>query len=113
MMSENQQLARLKRVKETISLFLENKGKISDEQLAHLLTIAGVTTSSSSVGRDLTGSIAKDLLDSETYDYILKSRAENQLKGKQKGGQNYALNNTFKKNFIGEFEGSTRNGRRI
>jgi len=105
--------SKIQRVKKTIAIFLENNGAISDEQLAHLLTVAGVETSSSTVGRDLTGDMAKEILSEDEYNNIVLLRAQNLLKGKQKGGQNYALNNTFQKDEHGKFTGSTRNGRQI
>ena len=49
----------------------------------------------------------------DEYNNIVLLRAQNLLKGKQKGGQNYALNNTFQKDEHGKFTGSTRNGRQI
>lgn len=104
-------ISKYKRVKQTIQVFLEHDGLISDSDLADVLKTKGVETSSSTVGRDLTGDIAKTLLSSEDYENIINLRAQNQLRGKQKGGQNYAFNNTFQKDENGKFTGSTRKGR--
>lgn len=106
-------IRKYKRVKQTIQLFLEHGGLISDLELATILKAAGVDTSSSTVGRDLTGDMAKEILSEDEYNNIVLLRAQNLLKGKQKGGQNYALNNTFQKDEHGKFTGSTRNGRQI
>lgn len=43
-----------KRILITLKLFYENKGRINDEQLARLVSMEGIVTSSSTVGRDLT-----------------------------------------------------------
>ena len=104
-------IRKYKRVKQTIKLFLEHGGLISDIELANILKAEGIDTSSSTVGRDLTGDMAKEILTEEQYNNIVLLRASNLLKGKQKGGQNYALNNTYQKDEHGKFTGSKRNGR--
>ena len=91
-----------------IKIFLENDGKISDEQLANLLAIANIESSSSTVGRDLTGKVAKTILTEEEYNQIILLRKQNLLAGKQKGGQNYALNNNFTKDENNKFTGSVK-----
>lgn len=112
MLSDNQKKEIINRVKETIKLYLENKGEISDEQLANLLTLSKIKTSSSTVGRDLTGNIAKELLDEEVFQNIQNLRAKNKIRGNQKGGTNYSLNNNYTKDDTGKFTGSIR-GRRV
>lgn len=107
----NRDIQRLERVKKTIEIFLENEGRISDEDLASILILSKIETSSSTVGRDLTGEIAKSLLSEEEYNYIHNLRTANKLRGKQKGGINFSLNNTFLKDENGKFTGSKRNGR--
>ena len=111
MMSNSQEALRLQRVKATIKLFLENNGQISDESLANILILSGIVTSSSTVGRDLTGNIAKSILTEDEYNQICKLRAENKLKGNQKGGIISNLKNNFQKDENGKFAGSIRNGR--
>ena len=112
MLSDAQQKEIINRVKETVKLYLENRGEITDEQLAHLLTLSKIKTSSSTVGRDLTGDVAKKLLDKEVFENIQKLRTESKLKGNQKGGTNFSLNNNYLKDENGKFVGSVR-GRHV
>ena len=104
-------IERLERVKKTIEIFLENNGRISDEDLANILSLSKIQTSSSTVGRDLTGNIAKDILSEEEFNYIKNLRAENKLRGKQKGGLHSNINNNYLKDENGKFAGCRRNGR--
>ena len=107
----NKDIQRLERVKKTIETFLVNDGKISDEDLANVLILSNIETSSSTVGRDLTGKLAKDILSEEEYNYIQNLRAANKLRGNQKGGINSSINNNYLKNENGKFTGCKRNGR--
>jgi len=107
----NKDIVRLERVKKTIEVFLENEGKISDEDLANILILSKIETSSSTVGRDLTGKIAKDILSEEEYNYIQNLRVANKVRGNQKGGLNSSINNTYLKDENGKFTGCKRNGR--
>ncbi len=106
MISENQKEKIYKRVAMTIELFMENDGEISDEALAQLLAFQNIKSSSSTVGRDLTSDYAVDLIGKEKVAKIKQMREKNKLKGNQKGGLNYALNNDFEKNETGQFKGS-------
>lgn len=112
MLSKSQEKEIIKRIKETVKLYLENRGEISDEQLAHLLTLSNIKTSSSTVGRDLTGNIAKELLGEEVFKNIQDLRAKNKIRGNQKGGTNFSLNNNYTKDDTGKFNGSIR-GRHV
>lgn len=104
MLSDTQELEIYKRVKETIELFLEND-EISDEALAHLLALKGIKTSSSTVGRDLTGKYARELLEDDEFKKIQEKRANNKQKGAQKGGIKSSSINDIEKNEDGKFEG--------
>ena len=112
MLSKNQEKEIINRVKETVKLYLENKGEISDEQLASLLSLSNIKTSSSTVGRDLTGNIAKELLGEEVFENIQDLRTKNKIRGNQKGGANFSLNNNYTKDDTGKFTGSIR-GRHV
>ena len=101
-------ISKYKRVKQTIVEYLKRGGLISDIELAAVLKSNGVDTSSSTVGRDLVGSIAKTIISEQEYEQILLLRRQNLLNGKQKGGQNYALNNVFLKDENGKFMGSSK-----
>lgn len=95
----------LQRVKKTIEIYLLNEGKISDNELANILILDGVKTSSSTVGRDLTGEVAKKILPQEQFDYIQKLRYENKIRGNQKGGLSSNLQNNYIKDEKGCFQG--------
>jgi len=110
-LSKEQERQILNRVKETIKIFLANEGKISDEDLANILILSKIETSSSTVGRDLKGKVAKDILSEEEYKHIQNLRAANKLRGNQKGGINSSISNNYIKEENGKFTGCKRNGR--
>ena len=62
-----------KRILITLKLFYENKGRINDEQLARLVSMEGIVTSSSTVGRDLTSNRLKKLIPENEYEEIQKT----------------------------------------
>lgn len=109
----------IKRVTKTLELFIENKGEISDEQLARLLSLEGIKTSSSTVGRDLTINLkklfednytSKPLLEKESniIKYVAQKRNENKYKGQINGGVKSAFNNDILKDEYGKFRGSVK-----
>ena len=97
-----------KRILLTLKLFYENNGDINDEQLARLVSMAEVPTSSSTVGRDLTSNRLKQLISQEEYDEIQNLRRKNKEKGQILGGRNYAFYNDYTKNEKGKFTGSKK-----
>lgn len=109
MKSEQQQIEIINRVKLTIELFLEND-TISDAALSRLLIFRGIKTSSSTVGRDLSGPIAKALLGDLKYKELMLKRYKNKIIGKQKGGINSIKNNDFLKDEKGKFNGCKKIG---
>lgn len=74
MINEEQKLKIKERILVTLKIFYENEGKISDEALARLVSIAGIETSSSTVGRDLTSNKIKNYISEEEYNNIQKMR---------------------------------------
>lgn len=113
----------IKRITKTLELFIENKGEISDEQLASLLSLEGIKTSSSTVGRDLTinlrkmfinNSISNELSEKELekklniINFVAQKRTENKNKGQVKGGVNSVFNNDILKDENGKFRGSVK-----
>ena len=96
------------RILETVKLFFENEGKISDNDLARLLSLNDIQTSSSTVGRDLTNKRTMELIGEEQYKLILKLREENKVRGTIKGGKNSVVNNDILKDENGQFMGSRR-----
>ena len=57
--SEKNKTDKAKRIMRTLELFVDNNGDISDENLARLLSLENIVTSSSTVGRDLTINLKK------------------------------------------------------
>lgn len=99
---------KIRRIEETMKIFLANNGNISDEQIAQLLAISNITSSSSTVGRDLTINIKKlfyqlnnfeDLTNEqiETINFINEKRKENLKLAKIKGGKVSSFNNDYQK----------------
>lgn len=110
---------RVKRITKTIKLFFDNDGKISDEQLAQILILEGIKSSSSTVGRDLTINIKKlfyQLNESENLtdeqkiiiDFIKSKRLENLQNAKIKGGNNSSINNNYLRDNNNKFQGSKK-----
>lgn len=89
----------------TLKLFYENEGKISDESLARLVSMLGINTSSSTVGRDLTGKRIKDYISQEEYEEIQKMRKQNKIDGTIKGGKKSSTINIICKDENGHFNG--------
>lgn len=96
------------RILETVKLFFENEGKISDNDLARILTLNEIKTSSSTVGRDLTNKRTMELIGEEQFELILKLREENKRIGNIKGGKNSVANNDILKDENGQFTGSKK-----
>ena len=57
--SEKNKTDKAKRIMRTLELFVDNNGDISDENLARILSLENIVTSSSTVGRDLTINLKK------------------------------------------------------
>ena len=108
MLSEKQMEKIEKRILATVKLFFANEGKISDEELARIVSISGEETSSSTVGRDLTSDKTKELIGEKDFNLILSMRAQNKLDGKQKGGIISSNKNNITKNENGKFTGCER-----
>lgn len=108
MINEEQNLKVKERILVTLKIFYENEGKISDEALARLVSIAGIETSSSTVGRDLTGEKIKNYISEEEYNNIQNLRKENKLLGTIKGGKKSAAINIICKDENGHFTGSKK-----
>lgn len=108
MKSKEQQRSIDERILETVKLFFENEGKISDNDLARLLAVDNIHTSSSTVGRDLTNKRTMELIGEEQYKLILKLREKNKKMGNIKGGKNSVANNDILKDENGHFIGSRR-----
>lgn len=89
----------------TLKLFYENEGKISDESLARLVSMLGINTSSSTVGRDLTGDKIKKYISIEEYEVIQKMRNQNKINGTIKGGKKSSTINIICKDENGHFNG--------
>lgn len=108
MINEEQKLKIKERILVTLKIFYENEGKISDEVLARLVSIAGIETSSSTVGRDLTSNKIKNYIGEEEYNNIQKMRKENKLLGTIKGGKKSSTINIIFKDENGHFTGSKK-----
>lgn len=108
MISNKQKEKIEKRILATVKLFFENEGKISDEDLARALAIAGYVTSSSTVGRDLVSTKTQELIGDEDYELILKIRKQNKIEGTIKGGTNSISKNNVIKDEHGKFMGCER-----
>ena len=104
------------RINNTIKIFLDNNGEISDEKIARTLAFLGIKSSSSTVQRDLTENIKRlymqvnnslELTDKqkENIEFIRRKRKENLSKAKQKG-----VINSYKKNEIIKNDDSKFNG---
>lgn len=94
------------RIKNTVELFFENDCKISDNDLAEALSIKGIKTSSSTVGRDLISERAEMIFGVEVIDLIRKYRQINKELGLSKGGKNSVFNNDVERDEYGKFRGS-------
>ena len=90
---------------ETVKVFLKNP-TISDSELAKILNDMGVKTSSSTVGRDLTGKWIEQDLGKETAEVITYNRKQNKANGKIIGGKNSQNEHGYKKDEEGHFIGS-------
>ena len=108
MADEKQEEKIKKRILVTLKLFYENNGRINDEQLARLVSIEGIATSSSTVGRDLTSNRLKKLISEDEYEKIQKLRKQNKEIGKILGGKKSSFYNDCTKNEIGQFMGSRK-----
>lgn len=111
MINDIQEEQILKRVSKTIELFFENNGMISDVDLAKLVTLSGITTSSSTVGRDLISLRALGLIGEEKMELIKSLREKHKEEGRRKGGKQSIYNNDVLRDSEGRFMGSVkRNG---
>ena len=98
------------RIIKTLQVFMDNDGKITDEQLAELLLMTGVKTSSSTVGRDLSENLEKIFLEenkrkntsnniiqnveltkeqASIVAFVKKKRKDNKHQGQVKGGTSF------------------------
>lgn len=122
---ERQKRERTKRILTTMKAFIDNEGTITDEQLASTLALMGITTSSSTVGRDLTinlekvfkeenakksieeGRIIDELTDEQIsiIAFIKKKRKDNKKEGLSKGGTISSRRNDIEKTEDGKFNG--------
>lgn len=105
MISREQKIKIEERILITLKLFYENEGKISDEYLARLVSMEGFVTSSSTVGRDLTGKRIKDYISQEEYEKIQEIRKQNKIDGNIKGGKKSSTINIICKDENGHFNG--------
>lgn len=105
MINKDQKFKIEERILITLKLFYENEGKISDESLARLVSMLGINTSSSTVGRDLTGDKIKNYVSKEEYEKIQEMRSKNKIIGTVKGGKKSASINIICKNENGHFNG--------
>ena len=114
---ENYINKKMTRVLNTVKIFIEKGGNISDIELAETLNEKGIKTSSSTVGRDLTSNLIEyynyinqcSSLNEEqkkTVEFINEKRTQNKLDGKRKGGVNFSINNESIKDKKGHFKGS-------
>ena len=108
MINKSQEEKIEKRILLTLKLFYENDGDINDEQLARLVSMTGISTSSSTVGRDLTSNRLKQLISLEEYDEIQRLRRRNKEKGQTLGGRSSTFYNDYTKNEKGQFTGSKK-----
>ena len=122
--SEKNKADKAKRIMRTLELFVDNNGDISDENLARLLSLENIVTSSSTVGRDLTINLkklflkenkAKQLDDNLTQEqasviaFVMQKRKENKHNGQIKGGRVSVINNDIeRKENTSHFNGSVR-----
>lgn len=122
--SEKNKADKAKRIMRTLELFVDNNGDISDENLARLLSLENIVTSSSTVGRDLTINLkklflrenkAKQLDDNLTQEqasviaFVMQKRKENKHNGQIKGGRVSVINNDIeRKENTSQFNGSVR-----
>lgn len=105
MINEEHKLKIEERILITLKLFYENEGKISDDALARLVSMTGINTSPSTVGRDLTGEKIKSYITEEEYNEIQKFRKENRILGTIKGGKKSSDINIICKGENGHFTG--------
>lgn len=110
-MNEDREEKILERIKTTIDLFFENDGKISDTDLARLVAIYGIKTSSSTVGRDLTSLRTLNLVGEKRMALIQKLRTQNKYEGTRKGGISSISNNDVLRDSNGRFQGSSKRPR--
>ena len=122
--SEKNKTDKAKRIMRTLELFVDNNGDISDENLARLLSLENIVTSSSTVGRDLTINLkklflkenkAKQLDDNLTQEqasviaFVMQKRKENKHNGQINGGRVSVINNDIeRKENTSQFNGSVR-----
>lgn len=122
--SEKNKTDKAKRIMRTLELFVDNNGDISDENLARLLSLENIVTSSSTVGRDLTINLkklflkenkTKQLDDNLTQEqasviaFVMQKRKENRHNGQIKGGRVSVINNDIeRKENTSQFNGSVR-----
>ena len=122
--SEKNKTDKAKRIMRTLELFVDNNGDISDENLARLLSLENIVTSSSTVGRDLTINLkklflkenkTKQLDDNLTQEqasviaFVMQKRKENKHNGQIKGGRVSVMNNDIeRKENTSQFNGSVR-----
>ncbi len=106
MINDEKEQIIINRIKNTIELFFENNCSISDKDLAEVLTLNGIKTSSSTVGRDLTSEKAEALVGTEIIEKIKEYRQKNKELGLSKGGQHSVFNNNIERDENGKFTGS-------
>lgn len=122
--SEKNKTDKAKRIMRTLELFVDNNGDISDENLARLLSLENIVTSSSTVGRDLTINLkklflkenkTKQLDDNLTQEqasviaFVMQKRKENKHNGQIKDGRVSVINNDIeRKENTSQFNGSVR-----
>ncbi len=106
MVNEKQEQKIMERVQATIEVYFANDGLINDTDLANILTLSGIKTSSSTVGRDLVSTRAEQLIGTDRLEYIKKLRQKNKELGLSKGGKNSVFNNNIERDIDGKFKGS-------
>ena len=127
MISEEQYQKKKNRLFKIFEVFISNEGKITDERLAEALSLIGIETSSSTVGRDLSENLekifieenirknnikpVKTLLTDEQRNkiaFVKKKRKDNKKEGHSKGGKASTKKNDVKKDENGKFDGCTK-----
>lgn len=123
---EKKTIERNKRVLTTLKVFIDNDGRITDERLAQTLSLMGIETSSSTVGRDLTENLEKVFLEenirkrengeflpidelteeqASVLAFVKKKRKDNKKEGLSKGGTTSSKRNDIEKTEDGKFNG--------
>lgn len=101
MLSKEQEERKYKNMLTVAKYFTENGGSMIDIESA-----TGI--SSSSAQRYLRDKELQHLIGKEAFDIIQAKLDQNKKDALSKGGKNYALNNEFTKDEIGQFTGSRK-----